>query len=186
MTEMTTPASRAANSGTNSSNLYINIGDQGTGTLEGPNVDSEIGKADRLLAFSEEMSREVNSAADNNLFSAGEIDASWVYVEVLRTPASIYAQSSFLQGTNIDNIYIYRVDTIGGTMTITEKIEYENCIITKIATHAVALEGTKLDTLKIWFRFTSRTDTLTSYDQTGQKQGNNVSKVDFTKGTLSN
>ena len=75
--------SEAENQGTNTSNLFINIAKQGTGTLKGENVDSKLVKADRLLAFEEQMVREVNAASENTLFSAGEIDASWVYVEIL-------------------------------------------------------------------------------------------------------
>lgn len=174
----------AAESGTSNSNLYVNIANQGTGTLTGSNVDPKLGKADRLLAFSEQMVREVNTAAETNLFSAGQIDASWVFIEILRTNASIYAQNSFLEGNNITPVDVYRVDTINGKYTVTEQIEYTNCIITKIEANAVSLEGKKLDTLKIWFRFTARTDTLYFFDQLGQAQGQNVSTVDFTKGTL--
>jgi hypothetical protein len=181
---MANPVVSAAETGTSNSNLYVNIAGQGTGTLAGDNVDPKLGKADRLLSFSEQMVREVNTAAENNLFSAGEIDASWVYIEILRTQASIYAQNSFLQGNNITPINVYRVDTINGKYTVTEEIDYTNCIITKIEANAVSLEGRKLDTIKLWFRFTARTDTLYFFDQTGQPQGQNVSTVDFTNGTL--
>jgi len=174
----------AAETGTSNSNLYINIAGQGTGTLSGDNVDPKLVKADRLLSFSEQMVREVNSAAENNLFSAGEIDASWVSIEILRTQASIFAQNSFLQGSNINPITIYRVDTINGKYTVTEELYYANCIITKIEATAVSLEGKKLDTLKIWFRFTARSDTLFFFNQLGQPQGQNVSTVSFTNGTL--
>lgn len=47
----------AAETGTSNSNLYVNIAAQGTGTLTGDNVDPKLGKADRLLAFSEQMVR---------------------------------------------------------------------------------------------------------------------------------
>ena len=174
----------AAETGTSNSNLYINIAGQGSGTLTGTNVDPKLVKADRLLAFSERMLRGINTAAENNLFSAGEIDASWAYIEIMRTQASIFAQNSFLQGNNITPINVYRVDTINGKYTVTEEIDYTNCIITKIEATAISLEGRKLDTLKIWFRFTARTDTLFFFDQTGQPQGQNVSTVDFTNGTL--
>src|SRR3984957_15400316 len=98
----------AANQGTTTSNLYINIAKQGTGTLSGDNVDAKLVKADRLLGFEEQMIRDVNSAAENTLFSAGEIDASWVYIEILRTQASIFVQNSFYQANNITPITIYR------------------------------------------------------------------------------
>lgn len=56
---------QVANTGTNTSNLYINIAKQGTGTLTGEGVDSKLLKADRLLAFEEHMEREVNSSSEN-------------------------------------------------------------------------------------------------------------------------
>jgi hypothetical protein len=174
----------AANQGTNSSNLFINIATQGTGTLTGDGVDAKHVKADRLLAFEEQMVREVNAASENTLFSAGEIDASWVYIEILRTQASIFVQNSFYQANNITPITIYRADIINGKLTVTEEIEYQNCIITKIKTEAVALEGKKLDTLKAWFRFTQCKDTLISFDQQGKPLGNNVSLINFPQGTL--
>lgn len=181
---MTTVA-EAANQGTNTSNLFINIAAQGTGTLTGDTVDPKLSKkADRLLGFQEQMVREVNSSSENTLFSAGEIDASWVYIEILRTQASIFVQNSFIQANNITPITIYRADIINGKLTVTEEIEYKNCIITKIQTSAVALEGKKLDTLKAWFRFTQRQDTLLSFDQEGKPLGNNVSLINFPQGTL--
>jgi len=177
-------AAQAANEGTNSSNLFINIAGQGTGTLTGANVDPKLVKADRLLAFSENMVREVNAASENTLFSAGEIDASWVYVEILRTQAAIYAQNSFYQANNIGPINVYRADIINGKLTVTEEIDYTNCIITKIESSAQALEGKKLDSLKVWFRFTQRQDTLLFFDQNGQPLGQNVSLINFPQGTL--
>ena len=174
----------AANQGTTTSNLYINIAKQGTGTLSGDNVDAKLVKADRLLGFEEQMIRDVNSAAENTLFSAGEIDASWVYIEILRTQASIFVQNSFYQANNITPITIYRADIINGKLTVTEEIEYQNCIIRKVGTSAIAFEGQKLDTLKAWFRFIQRQDTLISFDQEGKQLGNNVSLYNSSQGTL--
>lgn len=181
---MTLTVAEAENQGTNTSNLFINIAKQGTGTLKGNNVDKKLVKADRLLGFDEQMVRQVNSSSENTLFSAGEIDASWVYIEILRTQASIFVQNSFYQANNITPITIYRADIINGKLTITEEIEYQNCIITKFQTNVVALEGQKLDTLKAWFRFTQRQDTLISFDQQGKSLGQNVSLINFPQGTL--
>jgi len=182
--EMALTVAEFANSGTNTSNLFINIAEQGTGTLTGDGVDAKLVKADRLLAFDEKMVREVNSSSENTLFSAGEIDASWVYIKILRTPASIFVQNSFYQANNITPITIYRADIINGKLTVTEEIEYKNCIITKIQTTAVSLEGQKLDTLEAWFRFTQRQDTLKFFDQEGKPLGQNVSLINFPQGTL--
>ena len=135
---MITAASQASNKGTNSSNLYVNVAEQGTGTLTGANVDPKLVKADRLLSFSEQMTREINTAAENTLFSAGEIDASWVYIEILRTQASMYIQNAFLSANNIGPIKVFRADIINGKLTVTEEIDYTNCIITQIETNAVA------------------------------------------------
>ncbi|MDZ4322807.1 MAG: hypothetical protein U1A05_01805, partial [Alphaproteobacteria bacterium] len=181
---MENPVLSAAETGTSNSNLYINIAAQGTGTLSGNNIDPKIGTADRLLAFSEQMVRGVNTAAENTLFSAGEIDASWVFIEILRTQASVFAQESFFQGNNITPINIYRVGTINGKYTVTELITYINCLITKIEAGAKSLDGKNLDTLKIWFRFTARNDTLYFFNQEGHLLGQNVSTINFINGTL--
>lgn len=173
-----------AEKGTNNSNLYVNIANQGTSYLSGSNIDPKLGKADRLLSFSESMVREVNSTAENTFFSAGEIDASWVQLEILRTKASIFAQTSFYQGNNITPINVYRVDIINGKYAVTEEIAFTNCIITKISADFVSLEGQKLDTLKVWFRFTKRTDTIFIYSSTGQPTGQDVSLIDFSVGNL--
>jgi hypothetical protein len=185
--DMITAASEAANTGTSTSNLYIDIAKQGTGTLTGANVDPKLvsAKADRLLAFNESMRREVNTAAENYLFSAGEIDASWVFAEILRTKAASFVRDAFFKGSNIPQpIVIWRTDIINTKLTVTEEFSYENCIITKIDTKAVGFHGQHLDTLKFWFRFTKCQTTLLSFDQAGQAQGNNVTLIDFTKGTL--
>lgn len=173
-----------ANEGTTTSNFFININGKSTGTLTGSTVDAKLAKADRLLDFSYGMRREVNSAAENTLFSAGEIDASWVYVEVLRTQASIYAQNSFIKGENLPSIKVFRADDINGKLTVTEEIDFTNCIITQINTSVVALEGQKLDNLKLWFRYLSWKDTLFFFNQEGQPIGQDVFSGDFTKGTL--
>jgi hypothetical protein len=173
------PAASAAEMGTSSSNLYININGQGTGTLTGDNVDPKLVQTDRLLAFSEQMTRVVNSAAENNLFSAGEIDASWAYIEIMRTQASMYLQNSFYLGTNISSINVFRADMINSKLSVTESINYTNCIITKLEASATSLEGSKLDTLKVWFRFLQRNDTLYFFDQIGQPQGQVVSVINF-------
>lgn len=173
--------------GTSSSNLYIDISGQGTGTLEaGDSVDAKLtdAKVDRLLAFSEQMDRALNSASENDLFSAGQINASWAFCEILRTGASIYVQNSFYQGSCIGPIKLFRADIINGKITVTEEIDYTDCFITKFQTSAVDVQGDKLDSLKFWFRFTTRTDTLLFFDQNGAAQGQNVSTIDFTKGTL--
>ncbi|MBY0272990.1 MAG: hypothetical protein K2X02_06250, partial [Alphaproteobacteria bacterium] len=173
------PAAFAAETGTSSSNLYININGQGTGTLTGANVAPTLVKTDRLLGFGEHATRAVNSAAENDLFSAGEIDASWVYIEVMRTPAAMYLQNCFYLGTNVSSINVFRADMINSTLSVTESINFTNCIITRLEASAVSLEGNKLDTLKAWFRFLQRNDTLYTYAQGGQLKGQVVSFINF-------
>jgi hypothetical protein len=180
-----TGASFAANEGTTTSNFYVNINNMSTGTLTGSDVDPKLTKAERLLSFSYGMRREINSAAESgNLFSAGEIDASWVYMEILRTKSSIYSQNSFVQGNNLQTIKVYRADVINGQIKVTEELDFTNCIITQINTSVVSLEGQKLDTLKLWFRYTGWTNTLFMFNQQGQPIGQDVFSGDLTKGTL--
>jgi hypothetical protein len=186
ITDIVTATAKAANTGTSTSNLYIDVAKQGEGTLTGANVDPDLvtAKAERLLAFAESMRREINTAAESYLFAAGEIDASWVYAEILRTKIANYVRDSFIKGNFIGPIKVWRTEVINTKLTIIEEISYENCIIGKIETNAIALEGQKLDTLKFWFRFTKCQSTLKPHDQNGQAQGNLVTLIDFSKGTL--
>ncbi|MBP9692307.1 MAG: type VI secretion system tube protein Hcp [Alphaproteobacteria bacterium] len=177
-------ASQALSEGTNNANLYINIAGQGTGTLTGDQVDAKLAKADRLLTFEESMSRDVNASAENTLFSGGAVTASKVRIEVQRTKASLFAQKSFISANNITPINIYRCDLINGKHTVTEQIEYTNCIITSVKTSADATKINSLDTLVIEFRFTQRQDTLFFFDQDGKPQGQDVSLINFPLGTL--
>ncbi len=177
-------ASQALNEGTNNANLYCNIGGQGTGTLTGDQVDAKLVKADRLLAFEESMSRDINPAAENTLFSGGAITASKVRLTILRTKASLFAQKSFISANNISNIKIFRADLINNKHTVTEEIEYQNCIVTSVKTNSDASRMNNLDTLVIEFRFTQRQDTLFFFDQDGKPQGQDVSLINFPLGTL--
>jgi hypothetical protein len=177
-------AAQATNKGTDNANLYINVAGQGTGTLAGDQVDAKLQKADRLVFFKTRMSRDVNPSAENNLFSGGAITASRVLIEIQRTKAAIFIEKSFISANNVTPITIYRSDLISGKHTVTEEIEFTNCIFTGIETTADATKLQGLDTLLAEFRFTQCQDTLFFFDQNGQPQGQDVSLINFPAGTL--
>lgn len=169
----------------NDSNFYIQIATTGTGALTGANVDPKLVKADRLLAFSDSLSRSVNAAAENSLFAAGQLGANEVVITILRTPAAITAEASLIAGSIVTPISIYRTAILNKKISIVEEIIYTNNIFTGSATNAVASDESTLDTITLTFRFETRQCTVTSYDQgTGQPSGNTVSYIDFTKGGL--
>jgi hypothetical protein len=174
------------NRGTNSSNLYIDVNKQGAGTLTGENVDQKLvsAKVERLLAFREEMSREINPAAESTLHSAGQINASWVEAEILTTQVSVYVEEAFYKGTSIPDITVFRSDIISGKHTVTRKIDYKDCYITKVFTSVETDEGENLSSLRFWFRFSQRQNTRYDFDQAARPIGQQVSYIDFTKGSL--
>jgi hypothetical protein len=185
-------ASEATKGGSALSNLYINIGGQSQSNLTGDSVDAKLSTTDQLLLLEEEISRDVNPSTSNNLFSAGEMVAFYSRARILRTKSSIYVQNMFTSGQNIDTITIYRADTINGTQTVTEEIEYTNCFITNIKSLAgqedysnlTIQSANGLDTFEFKFRYLQRKDTVFFFDQIGQPQGQDVSLINFPEGTL--
>lgn len=185
-------ASEATKGGSALSNLYINIGGQSQSSLAGDNVDAKLSTTDQLLLIEEEIARDVNPSTSNNLFTAGEMVAFYARAKILRTKSSIYVQNMFTSGQNIDTITVYRADTINGTQTVTEEIEYTNCFITSIkslggqedysSNNVQSPRG--LDTFEFKFRYLQRKDTVYFFDQTGQPQGQDVSLINFPSGTL--
>lgn len=175
--------------GTSTSNRYINVNDQSTGTLTGDNVDSTLAKADRLLAFSEKMVRNINSASVNNLISAGEINASLVYFEIYEIPVSVYIENQFAAGAMVDKITIYTAEVINKKITVIDETEFQDCIIAgweRSASDESAIEDqeNKPNTFKVWFRFSQRKRTFKPFDQKGQAAGNIPSLINFPQGTL--
>lgn len=168
----------------NESNLYIKIADTGSGTLTGDSVDPKLVKADRLLAFSETISRAINPASENSLFAAGQLGSTEVTIKILRTSAAITGEGSLIAGANVTPITVYRTAVIGKKLTVTEEIVYTDCIFTSSTTNADASDDTTLDTLTLTFRYQTRQDTVTAFDQNGAPQGNTVSFVDYPKGGL--
>lgn len=170
--------------GTSTSSYYIKIADQSTGTLTGKDVDSKLSKADRLLDFAEKMERQVNSSSVNNLISAGEINASWVYFEIYDIPACMFVENSFDAASNIGPITIYTAADINGKLRVIDEIVYTNCIITAIESSMRTEKESLVKTFKAWFRYTDRKRNLQPYSQTGAAAGNLPSHINFPEGTL--
>jgi len=175
----------------NSSNMYLDLNDQGKGSLKNAkDVDSDLvkKKVERLLYFSEAMSRSVDTSSEGTLFSAGEINASPVILRVLRTQLSPYIQESFLKATCIPYITVYRVDIMNGKYTITETIKYTNCFILHFSSRVDSVgkeqNTNKLNEIEFSFRYEGREDTLKYFDQTGKAEGNKKTKMNFITGQL--
>jgi|GEM_PF-3695221 len=170
----------------NSSNLYIDLNTQGAGTLTGDNVDQTLvaAKVERVLSYADGFKRLINPASESTLFSAGQIDATPVEVEFLRTQIAMYAQQCFFAATCIPQITIYRADVINGKITVTETIKYTNCYVMSFDTSVQTKEGENLSSIIITFRYDQRDDTVAFFDQDGNAKGNNASTINFPKGTL--
>jgi hypothetical protein len=169
--------------------MYIDVNGQGKGTLTGTDVDPDLvsAKVERLLSFKEHMTREVNEASESNLFSAGQINAFPVKATILKTQVDPYVRQAFYSATCIPQITIYRVSIISGVYKITEKIVYSDCYILECesaqSTENSAIH-TDLTALDFAFRANQREETLYFFDQEGTPQGQNVTKINFSQGTL--
>lgn len=174
----------------NSSNMYIDVNGQGKGTLSGTDVDPDLvsAKVERLLSFKEKMTRDVNESSESNLFSAGQINAFPVEATILKTQVDPYVRQAFYSATCIPQITIYRVSIISGMYKITEKIVYSDCYILKCdsaqSSENPDLIHTDLTALDFSFRANQREETLYFFDQAGTPQGQNVTKINFSQGTL--
>ncbi len=170
----------------NTSNLYVDVDKKGAGTLTGKDVDAKLvaGKAERLLKFKESMTRNINTASESTLFSAGQINATPVELSILRTQISKYVEKAFIDGTLVKNITVFRSDLINGKLTVTEQIDFNDCYIITSATDVVTADGDNLQILNFSFRFNERKGTLFFFDQTGKAKGQDVSLINFSKGTL--
>jgi hypothetical protein len=175
--------------GINTSNLYVNINGWGTGTLsDSKSVDQRLinEKVVRLLRYEEAFHRQINKASETNLLTAGQINASLVTIEILRSPAMMQSEQAFLNATCLNNpgINIFRVDVINGKFTIVETIEYVDCYFTGIQTNVSTLDGENLASLILWFRYNERTNTLSSFDEKGTPTGKIPTHFKASTGTL--
>lgn len=178
----------------NTSNLYIDLNGKGQGTLsDGKGVDPKLIKArvERLLKYEEEFTRMVNRASESNLFSAGEINNSLVRLQILRTQLAPYIQECFFQATCIPQITLYRADVIAGMIKVVEQIVYTNVYIMQFGTNVDAnseQDASKADddltTINFAIRALQRENTFFYHKQTGELEGQVVSKINFPQGTL--
>lgn len=175
--------------GISTSRMYVDINGQGKGTQsDTKSVDPRLikSKAVTLLQFEEGLTRRVNETSQNDLFSSGEIKASLVTLEIMRTPVSMYAQTAFLNSICLNNpgIVVYKADDIVNMLRVTEMIEYVDCYIVGFQTKVITHNGQDLNSVTLQFRYNQRTDTLFAFDETGTPQGQTVSRINFAKGTL--
>lgn len=170
----------------NTSNLYVDVDKKGAGTLTGKDVDAKLvaGKVERLLIFKEDMDRNINTASESTLFTAGAINAAPVELRILRTQLYKYVEKSFIDGTLVKNITVYRSDLINGKLTVTEQIAFNDCYIVKSSTDVITADGDNLSFLNFSFRFSERKATIFFFDQDGKAKGQDVSLINFPKGTL--
>lgn len=168
---------------TDSANLYIDINKQGTGTLTG-DVDDKIkqAKAERLLDFKEAMSRKINPAAESTLLTAGQIAASLVEAKILITQVSIYVEESLFKASAIPYITVYRQDILNGKYTVVRQTDYKNVFINSYDIETD--ENGNISAMTFTFRFSIRQNTLFDFDQSSRPIGQQVSLIDFTKGSL--
>lgn len=174
--------------GTALPNLMVDINGQTKSTLTNANIATELKTAEEILSFNEGLTRNVNAASANSLYASGELEASHVILEMMRTDVITYLEQMMAGGTSIAKITVYRIEIIGGKMVITDQYLFENCFVTSMDSKMGNTGDTNQTSFKdsafFGFRYLKRTHTINVYDETGASQGSKVSTIDFQAGEL--
>lgn len=136
-------------------------------------IENFEGFAD-LLGWHAEQARLTKGRTANQLFSTAAVQHSNVLIVL---PAGIYIptlETKMNSGANIALIKIVRLANIGDLKVSLQEIEYTNCKIDSMEQH--------LDEIVISFRPETRQNTIFKYKQDGTKEGQAVSKYDYTTG----
>jgi hypothetical protein len=128
-----------------------------------------------LFGWYAEQSRITEGSAANNLFSTATVQHSNVIIVI---PNNIYGPTlefKMNSGANIAKIHIVRLSNVGDLKVPLQEINYTNCRVESIQQ--------ELDKLIISFRPETRENTVIKYKQDGSKEGQAVTKFDYTKGS---
>lgn len=137
-------------------------------------IENYEGFAD-LLGWHAEQARLTKGRTGNQLFSTAAVQHSNVLIVL---PAGIYIptlETKMNTGSNIALIKIVRLANDGDLKVTLQEIEYTNCKVESMEQH--------LDEIVISFRPETRQNTVNKYKQGGGKEGQAVSKFDYTTGT---
>lgn len=127
-----------------------------------------------LYGWYAEQGRLTKGRTANQLFSTAAVQHSNVLIVL---PAGIFIptlETKMNSGANIALIKIVRLANVGDLKVSLQEIEYTNCKIDSMQQ--------QLDEIIISFRPETRQNTIIKYKQDGSKEGQAVSKFDYTTG----
>jgi hypothetical protein len=164
---MVDPSIRHTNSVT-TPEWMISIDDLLSSTIEGFEDCSE------LYGWFAEQGRLTKGRSGNQLFSTAAVQHSNVLIVL---PAGIFIptlETKMNTGSNLALIKIVRLANMTDLKVSLQEIEYTNCLIDSMEQ--------QLDNIVISFRPETRQNTIFKYKQDGSKEGQAVSKFDYTTG----
>lgn len=129
-------------------------------------------KACELFGWHAEQARITTGSTANQLFTTATVQHSNVSIII---PMGIFVptlETKMTTGANLASIKISRIANITDQKVPLQEIEYTNCKIDAIQQ--------QLDRVVISFRPETRTNTVYKYKQDGSKEGQAVSKYDYT------
>ena len=132
-------------------------------------------KFSELYGWSAEQGRLTKGHTSNNLFSTAAVQHSNVRIVLSAGIFIPTLDTKMNTGANISLIKIVRLANVGDMKVSLQEIEYKNCKIESMEQ--------QLDHLIISFRPETRQNKIIKYKQDGSKEGQAVSKFDYTKGT---
>ncbi len=127
-----------------------------------------------LYGWYAEQARITEGSGANNLFSTSAVQHSNVVVVI---PNNIYGPTlefKMNSGANIAKIHIVRLGNYGDLKLSMQEITYTNCRIESMQQ--------ELDRLILTFRPETRENKVIKYKQDGTKEGQAVTKYDYTTG----
>lgn len=124
-----------------------------------------------LFAFHIECSRDTDNEITNQLFTSGSLRHEDLIIYIYGADYITDIENAMHNGKTVTEITIVEIGLIKEQWAVFQKIVFNTSRVIKI-TH-------DLDRTFVFFRINKKTVTYTSYDQTGKKEGNSSSMIDF-------
>ncbi len=125
-----------------------------------------------LLGWYAEQARITKGNTANQLFASATVQHSNIIVIVPNGTFGPTLENKMNTGSNLSEVTISRLANMGEMKVLLQEIKFTNCKIETIQQ--------QLDKLVLTLRPETRENTVYQYDQSGQKEGQTVSKFDYT------
>lgn len=129
-----------------------------------------------LFSWSASHGRISKGESGNNYFSTSALVHSPVELVLVNNIYAANLDNKLASASNIAEITIIRLVNVGDLKQVAQEVKFFNCKI-EIIKHSG-------DYISVSFRPEKRTNTINQYDQTGAKQGQAVSSIDYTTGAV--